>query len=92
MENKEKYKPKPTRHTQTDVWDKKYPNGQMENWPVPRGENPICCPESKNPTPKPVDRFDPRSSKGTRICDPKDGGCGSEWTPIKPDAKKKPAW
>jgi hypothetical protein len=69
-----------------DEWSKSIPYPSLhypERITVPHREPPICCPSKvKDPTPKPVDRSHPKYSRGTRVCNPKDGGCGAEWTPV----------
>lgn len=75
--------PKPVKQLKrikTEWWKKTTPQGGSTEHNVPAGEPPICCPDSKQPTPQPVER--PWEHKpGTRICVPSAGGCGSTWTP-----------
>jgi hypothetical protein len=61
-----------------DYWTKTLPKANQHEgvYQVPKGEPPICCPDTrKNPTvSKPV------FPSGTLQCPPEEGGCGSTWT------------
>ena len=71
----------PAKHAKSDRWDFRAKGGNVGgDMAVPHGEPPICCPESKQPTPQPV--ADPWNyKKGARKCEEKTGGCGAVWTP-----------
>lgn len=73
------------RAVSNDHWTQKKqlkvnPNGstsiEISTYVVPKGEPPICCPETrKNPT---VNK--PIFPSGNFVCPPEEGGCGSVWT------------